>query len=435
MLAACSSPTATARGGRDTGGTSGDAGVSGTGGGVNTAGTAGTTSSPDGGTTTKHCINGVKDADETGVDCGGADCPSCTANYKIDPPDSCNSQFYPDGCVPGNASSTCGGVCQARNACENDPSKTGPIGYVCSRYMLFSPEMEQAAKDDAQANSWANPFNYAVAGHDVDSGGLDTNMVGTEACCECYQLVFDQPNSEYSSPPPPKPLIVQVFNTAAGGGMNFDVFMGIGGFGAYNACIKDPNNTQGPQNFLYNAFPMDGEPGNGGIKIVNIDACKDQSQYGKATPTSIASSTCQSTVADRCNVALSNGSVELTNTTRTSCIDSNKLDSLYHQNWKVYAKRVSCPDNLTRVTGCKLAPEAGLPTPNPNVTTAAQAAADSSFKANYTTTTMQDCCKPTCAWANHVAGGGGGNIANKKSVSPWTSFYSCDQNDAPITQK
>lgn len=430
-LAACSAPTATPRGGgQGTGGGQGSGGAPEGGAAASNGGNAGTATNPDGGAT-RHCINGVKDADETGVDCGGAECPSCTAQYKVNPPNNCENQFYPDGCVPGNASSTCGGVCQPRNACENDPSKTGPIGYVCSRYMLFSPEFAQASRDDAQANGWSSAFNYAVAGHDADPSGVDSGMAGTEACCECYQLVFDQPNSEYSSAAPPKPLIVQTFNTAAGGGQNFDLFMGAGGFGAFNACISGSSTALG---FLYSAFPPDGEPGNGGIKVVNIDSCKDSSAFGEATPTSIGSSACQTTIAGKCNVAVGTTSDLLTTTTRTSCIDSNKPDSLYHLNWKVYAKRVACPDNLTRVTGCKLAPEAGLPAPNPNVTTAAQAAADSSFRPNYTTTTMQDCCKPTCAWANHVAGAGGGNIGGKNSVSPWTSFYTCDQNDVPMTQ-
>ncbi len=63
-----------------------------------------------------------------------------------------------------------------------------------------------------------------------------------------------------------------------------------------------------------------------------------------------------------------------------SCTKSNDAASYYHLNWEVYAKKIECPTHLTQVTGCKLAPQ-GLPAANPNVTTPAQAAADSSFKA------------------------------------------------------
>ena len=45
-----------------------------------------------------------------------------------------------------------------KSACD------GGDGYICSRFMLFSPEMIQAAKDDAAANSWpGDAFNYGVA--------------------------------------------------------------------------------------------------------------------------------------------------------------------------------------------------------------------------------------------------------------------------------
>jgi hypothetical protein len=230
-------------------------------------------------------------------------------------------------------------------------------------------------------------------------------------------------------------MIVQAFNTAAGGSQNFDIFMGVGGFGANDACVAEPEGgiyTSPYQAFMYDSFPPDNEPGGGGIKFLDYSQCKDSSANGAATPASIQSATCQNEIMSRCNVVSSSASVTLTNTTRTSCILSNQLGSLYHQNWKVLAKRVECPDSLTRVTGCKLAAQSGLPAPDPNATT--KATADASFRPGYTTTTMQDCCKPTCAWANNVGGAGGGNMGNKSAVAPWTSFYTCDQNGSPVTQ-
>jgi hypothetical protein len=118
-----------------------------------------------------------------------------------------------------------------------------------------------------------------------------------------------------------------------------------------------------------------------------------------------------------------------------SCTKSNDAASYYHLNWQVYAKKIECPTHLTQVTGCKLAPQ-GLPAANPNVTAPTQAAADSSFKAtagngsHYTTTTMQDCCKPTCAWQDWVTGNNGGLTA----VGQYNSFYSCNQNGVPVTE-
>ncbi|MFL5304450.1 MAG: hypothetical protein ACJ8F1_04525 [Polyangia bacterium] len=64
------------------------------------------------------------------------------------------------------------------------------------------------------------------------------------------------------------------------------------------------------------------------------------------------------------------------------------------------------------------------------MTTPAQAAQDASFRANYTTTTMQDCCKPTCAWQDWVTGSNGGLSA----VGKYNSFYSCDKTGTPVTE-
>lgn len=375
------------------------------------------------------CANGKQDGNETGIDCGGS-CPPCAVNYLLNPPDPCKNQFYVSGCTTGVAGSTCGGQCTVANACSppEDPGKAPlPKTFACPRTMLFAPEMTHAAADDATANGWgsaADPaFNYAVAGHDPDTGGIDTGVTST--CCQCYQLVFELPESGSPQPPTlpiPKPLIVQSMNTAAGGAMNFDIFMGAGGFGAFNACVNDPSfgNTTKFNEFMYTSFPTD-NPTNGGVKFLDMDACKTS---GNATMASLQSSACQSGIATLCNEATATGPQTVTDATRESCIASNSFASLYHQNWNVRAKKVECPANLTRVTGCQLAPT-GLPKPDPNVKTAADA--DSSWKSGYTTTTMQDCCKPTCAWKDNVAGKG--LTAN----GPWTSFYSCDANGAPLT--
>jgi len=126
------------------------------------------------------------------IDCGGT-CPACPVVYKVNPPNQCQNQYFYPNCKSGDATTQCGGVCQPRNACENAPSKDGKVGFACSRYMLFSPAMLQAAKDDGAQNGWdasAPPFLYAVAGHDTNTGGIDQGMTGSLACCECYQLIL-----------------------------------------------------------------------------------------------------------------------------------------------------------------------------------------------------------------------------------------------------
>ena len=218
--------------------------------------------------------------------------------------------------------------------------------------MLFSDEMIQAASDDGLAG-----FNYAVVGHDLDSGGVDGNY--SNSCCQCYQLVFSLPENTAqvngngaSAIPILPPLVVQSFNTAAGGGQNFDVFMGAGGFGAFNACDPSSSKTSPAGKYLYTQFPTEGEPGSGGVNAATqLPACQSNNLV---TTAHLSSTACQSSVATACS-KFASSSTQMTNESIRSCTQSNDPNSYYHMNWKIDAKRVECPTHLTEVTGCKLA--------------------------------------------------------------------------------
>ncbi len=356
-----------------------------------------------------------------------------TADYHLDPPNPCYNQFTVEGCVDGDASSTCGGKCVVANACSppEDPNKADkPMTFICPRFMLFSSAMIQAAKDDAELYGWGNtddpPFNYAIVGHDADPGGLDD---GESSCCQCYQLIYETPEPSSPQPPElpyPKSLVVQSFNTAASGPTGFDVFMGAGGYGAFNACYNDPefDNTSQFGVFIYDGYPYQ-NPWGGGISFLRYQ----EECYPEWPPTvgNLQSSACQDKIKQLCNQAQVNASQTITEDTRRSCIQTNKVESLYHQNWEVRAKRVQCPYNLTRVTGCRLL-EDHLPMPLPKVQTPSDADANGTFSSGYHTTTMQDCCKPTCAWKDWVTGKG------LPADGEWNSFYSCDKNGNPITK-
>jgi hypothetical protein len=299
--------------------------------------------------------------------------------------------------------------------------------------MLFADEMVRAAKDDAALYGWStngeSPFEYAVVGHDTDSDPNGVDDPGKSPCCQCYQLVFYEPEQQVKDQMTqeptvvlPKPLIVQAFNTGATT-KTFDVYMGHGGLGAQNACSPDSPPNQ------YSSYPLDGQPNGGGIKAVgewgNNSACKNQ--YNLVTAETLSSDACQAKIEAACNQIESETSW-ITEVTRRSCIASNQPETLYHMNWKVYAKRVKCPEGLTKVTGCKLVED--LPEPDPNVVSPSAAQADSSFKTGYSTTTMQDCCKPSCAWSDKVTGAEGGHTADGK----YNSFYTCDLAGNPLTE-
>jgi hypothetical protein len=127
---------------------------------------------------------------------------------------------------------------------------------------------------------------------------------------------------------------------------------------------------------------------------------------------------CQDAIAADCQmITTSNASVQ--SATQVSCMESNQTQNLYHLNWNVLAKRIECPANLTRVTGCKLNSQ-GLPAADPTAIDMASASGKG-FSSGYTTTTMQDCCRPTCAYKGNVTGADG----------TYKQFYTCDASGNP----
>ena len=431
-------------GGGSSGGSGATGGASATGGsaaGGSTATSAAGGSGATGGATTSGAggSGATGGSGAGGSASGGAAGTPGPGSYALNPPKQCDNQFFVSGCQSGVASSTCGGVCAAANACENISQKPGAdVGFLCPRFALESSEMAQAAVDDFGASP---AFNYAIAGHDVDQNGIDGTA--KSACCQCYQLVYDLPENEAqvngggaSAIAIPKPVIVQAFNTSAGGGQNFDLYMGAGGFGSFNACDPAFSSMPSPSGrYLYSSFPEQGEPGSGGVNAATqLGGCKTNENL--VTAATLSSATCLANVDSTCmSFASSTLTPQALADSIQSCTESNDPTNYYHLNWQVYAKKIECPTHLAQVTGCKLAPQ-GLPAANPNVTTPAQAAADSSFKAtagtgsHFTTTTMQDCCKPTCAWQDWVTGSNGGLTA----VGQYNSFYSCDQSGTPVTE-
>jgi len=371
-----------------------------------------------------------------------------SSSYLLPPPDRCHDQDYipydytnKTGCLDGVATSDCGGKCQVINACaETTTAKPhADITFMCPRDLLFSAEMEQAVKDDGN-----DGFHYAVVGHDVDRGGIDGN--DTSACCQCYQLVYawpspandrqvqvnpDNPSPPASAIPVPPPLIVQAFNTAATP-QTFDVYMPAGGLGANNACAPVAGSSSQSGKYMYTSYPADGQPSSGGVKPVSLfPECKTNTSW--VTQATVTSPACVQRTTEACN-KIASDIPGLTQSARANCLKANSVDTFYHLNWSVYAMKVECPEHLTRVTGCKLAPQ-GLPAVKANVKTAADAAKDSAFLTKtgstnnmYETTTMEDCCRPSCTSINWISGKG------LKPDPSYRAFYTCDMNGKPYTQ-
>ena len=265
------------------------------------------------------------------------------------------------------------------NACqppEEASKKSMTKAFACPRLMLGSSEMLAAAEFDAKQAGWSSPFDYGVVGRDAMPGQGDQT-------CQCYQL---EPNgSKIPS------MIVQWANTGAGGCNNpqdgqcdFDLFMGAGGTGNFNACIGGKSNSSTFGDFMYSDYPWLNQPWGGGVQETANCNFTGQSPY-------------------------------TTETTTISCQYS--INNHFKGNPAIFWQPVQCPEGLTRVTGCERADNDSHPVAVPNP--------DTSKWLKGEVTSMQDCCLPSAGWVNKVP----------NSNAPWTNIYACDVNGIPWTTK
>ncbi len=98
---------------------------------------AGTCAQPPG-----HCTNDTRDADETDVDCGGADCPGCADGQACDDDGDCQSDYCQGGtCQPAGPSCDDG----EQNGAETDVDCGGPDCPACAD--------DQGCEDDSDCLS------------------------------------------------------------------------------------------------------------------------------------------------------------------------------------------------------------------------------------------------------------------------------------------
>jgi len=257
----------------------------------------------------------------------------------------------------------------AKSACNGGGDST--IGFSCPHLMLLSPDMQYAAATDN--NSWAA---YGVAG-----------IGATADCGFCYQLEITGGGS-----PSPNKFIVQAVNTGSDvGSGQFDILVGAGGFGIYDACASDcqsgrvcsGGHCNAPQfSGDFSAWTPDGNCYGGGVRS-----------------------------ADGCNNLASSSSFAA-NTLRYGC--STAINRGYHQNFNVQWSKVQCPESLYKLTGLKRRDNLQFAKPHPLL---------SLLSSGRTTTTM-DCCKPSCAWRENVH-----NFTDPQLPQ----VYNCDKMGLPNT--
>ena len=329
---------------------------------------------------------------------------------------------------------------------------TPKLAHMCPRMMLGTDLMIAAAEKDGFGSS----HYYAVVGHDVgpdfgpdkygnpspDADLVDRkgNRDATLGCGQCYELDFQ--NSDQ------KPIIAQSFNTAAPSGdndFNFDIYMAAGGYGSFNSCFRDPdsaeyghNNNTALNSQVYTQYPSETFKrlfsaivgnnkksyigteaiwSNGGMRgsaaVQTAEDVADMENRGNGPPFVVDASVCYNLKAvDK----------QVTKDAQASCVEA--FNEGYHFNAPsdkgglFRVRRVKCPKRLVEVTGLHRQ-DSDLPDPLKDKRTGWFYGGNTSGTI-IGTTTMEDCCLPTCAMKM--------NVDCDECESGYDCLYACDAN-------
>ena len=320
----------------------------------------------------------------------------------VKPPNAIIKKYCPcNACVPPESDTKIGEL--TNRTCSSKCGK--PYVHMCPRMLMGSKPMLDAQILDTKENPNLKNFNYGLVGHDAVGLSLETVDKGLNektACGQCYEIHFKELKSDNNEPIKEfnvvdgiiqipenekdcpsasadkksgklKPLIVQSFNTAAPSGgnyINFDLYMPMGGYGAFNSIYNDEtfNNTTRSGSFLYSGQSIINGKSMGSMggglrgsmcvtKNKQISSDNDKMPVGNGCFTNGINHCANDDPNDenyyikQCEKIIGNNE-QMTKVSQDSCkwIYKNQ----YHWNLHIEkVRRVQCPLNLTKVTGLK----------------------------------------------------------------------------------
>ena len=199
-------------------------------------------------------------------------------------------------------------------------------------------------------------------------------------------------------------------------GGQFDIYMGLGGLGAFDGCTDKSDKQKGFYGGkLEDWLKVTGNRYGGATKIEHCE------NLAKIPGFRINDN-------DWNNKDGKNFGKELIE----ACKKTFEPDNRYHGNWAVKYKEVECPDNLIKTTGLALKNRSigidGKQLPKADINLL-----EKDYKKGFTST-MMDCCKPSCSWQD---------MYNKSYCAPnnnriddnWRSLSFVDYNGNKLTRK
>lgn len=303
------------------------------------------------------------------------------------------SDQYPSACQNG-------GYFSYNNPGSGNNDGERGYAFACPSMTMLSPPMISASVADGNQET----FVYATAGGSRD-----------DQCGMCYQVQLLDAERKWRDDFPL--LIVQVINSGYDVLENqLDIFMGAGGFGYFTACNSDctQRSCQGGacRKGMYKGVFSDW-----------IDAQYDDPNLCYSGGIKWLDEKSPEELEDLC-AQLNKGDVSkpFSQMTQQSCVQTNL--QLFHQNFVASrSQRVQCPPGLVAVTKLQRPDDIDVPDlPRFDLPLTMQCRGDRS-QGRFCVTTMQDCCKPSCAWSNKVPGL---PVEGKECVA------SCDENGMEI---
>jgi len=261
---------------------------------------------------------------------------------------------------------------EIQSSCSNGEI-SNQYGFICPHMLMFSDDMILASKYDNNFNF----FHYAVAGGYSD-----------DECGKCYQIKLLE--AEDGDRLPLKQLVIQVINSGYDVQKDqWDLLMAGGGFGYYSSCNSDCSSMYclgGPCNdHLYESVFDDWTK----LKAKNSPYCYSGNDYNLNLKNhTLVYELCKNLVRENVRI--------MDNMTIDSCYRSYVEN--YHQNFvRTQYQQVQCPEGLYRLTGLRRQDD--LRYELPNIQNPLHNKCVGNVQENkFCITTMQDCCKPSCAW-------------------------------------
>lgn len=351
------------------------------------------------------------------------------AAINASPDSSGNDSTHVFGIVGFDGSSTFGEI-----------SSTGEITSCGNCYEIcFAPyfnsvnSQESAGEENGESNN--------------SNGIISSATMNVSNAQKDYRSNLNEYNGKYG-----RNMIVQNFNKDAGGSYSMDIFMPAGGFGAYNSCVTngadasgcggddfDGTTTTKISDFVYTNYPTVGQGWSGGIRGGAAGGGPDEP----------VDTMTESDIYNYCDSIQSNGGTDVDALVVEAC--KWVYDNNYHYNgYGMAIRRVQCPKDLSYVTGCSKNnanyPEFtdGNNSPFTDLgTTGTTGSYSFNWSGNNTdsdngwriididsgnrfkTTTMQDCCQPSCTRASNFYDETGDEFYDENNKY----FYGCNKYD------